>query len=137
MFDQKDLKADFYSVAALSQVGYNLTALLDASTLTRVSRNVFQTFFQTFISLDNGYNGYWAYEKFDEQLPEDMDYQPLVEVTTTYTIISRGDYCGSSTTSDCLPEGRDITTDTWTATYTTYPVQATSSSIASISTSLA
>jgi hypothetical protein len=119
-FDETDLQTDFFSYAALSLVGYNRSSLLDVRTLTQVSQEVFSTFFQAFISRENGFNGHWAYERFDELVPGDLDFQPLVPITTTTTWTSYGDFCTSNATEGCFLTGQAIATGTSTITYSTY-----------------
>jgi hypothetical protein len=125
-FDQRDLEADFYTAAALAQVDYNLTALLNVTTLTEVSKKVFQTFFQAFIALDNGDNEYWAYERIEKKLQEDLDFLTQIAITKTSTYTSRENYCHDSAATSCFWTARDLTTMTWTETYTTYPTYSTS-----------
>jgi hypothetical protein len=88
-FIQADLYSDPYSYASLALANYSRESLLDAGKLTSISQRVFSTFFQWFVSSKSGYTGdYWAYQKLNASLPNDLDFGPLessVIVTETFT----------------------------------------------------
>ncbi|EXJ68749.1 uncharacterized protein A1O5_08543 [Cladophialophora psammophila CBS 110553] len=150
-FQEEDLYSDFYSYASLALVKYNRTALIDHNMLSNISQKVFSTFFQSFASLVNAYDGYWAYQRIGTRLPSDLDFAPLVTTTltatTTYTLDNyitltpmvsttfETRYNGTVVTSSGIRPytmlsyvGTTTTTETLTFVQTTYPSSPASAS---------
>lgn len=70
------LNVDYMTYAMLKLVDDDHEALLDSDTLQRSASKVFSTFFQHFVASnlsisDSG----WAYQRLDERLPADMNYE--------------------------------------------------------------
>jgi hypothetical protein len=149
-FLERDLYADFYSYSSLALANYNRSALLDDQTLMNISQKVFSTFFQSFISLDNGYDGYWAYQPAGYSLPSDLDFEPPLTTTVSYSSTQTLTSCyitqilssaiETITTNStvimvptvysspsCVPTATEITTESWTITQTLYPEISSSS----------
>jgi hypothetical protein len=143
-FQEEDLYSDFYSYASLALADYNREALLDADLLANISNKVFSTFLQAFVSLPNGYDGYWAFQSVGEQRPFGLDFEPRVTTTITSTTTYISTLCsmspepasqyiknrhnGTTVTSVifltemvCLPTANVTLTSTITETMVTYP----------------
>ncbi|KAF2799724.1 hypothetical protein K505DRAFT_356316 [Melanomma pulvis-pyrius CBS 109.77] len=95
-FQEEDLYSDIYSYASLALAEYNREALLDADLLANISNEVFSTFFQVFVSLPNGYDGYWAFQSVGEQRPFGLDFEPRVTTTITSTTTYISTLCSMS-----------------------------------------
>jgi hypothetical protein len=117
-FNETDKYLDFPSYSALS-ISESPSSLLDPAYLTNITQQVFSTFFASFISLENGYDGYWAYQNFNASLPVGLDFneQPYTTTytsTSVYTILSYG---SSYTYSPSIYTATEIGTQNGT-TYT-------------------
>jgi hypothetical protein len=84
-FNDPDLYADMYSYSTLALAGYNRSTLTDSETLTRISNRIYSTYFQSFISLNNAFDEYWAYQPIGASLPFGLDFEQSVLTTTVYT----------------------------------------------------
>jgi hypothetical protein len=137
-----DLYVDFFSYASLALVGFDRSKLLDVDVLTNVSQRVLTTFYQSFIALDNDYDGSWALQPVGNQRPFGLDFAPKQTVTATSIRTKVASYlCSTSygiasfysggapfktTQTYCVPTATFFTTVTETSIYWTYPLNGTS-----------
>lgn len=140
-FQLDDLYSDFYSYASLALANYDRESLLDPQLLANVSDKVFSTFYQNFISLNNGFDGQWAFQPVGAKLPYGLDFEPKATVTTTSAWTQTRTSllpCSSSenqgTLSSCVVTSLSTTASTTTEILTTYPDTKPTSGTASTST---